>query len=351
MQPPGLVSATTINGIRNFSSQGLRRSLDIPAPLPMSVETSFDIASITKILFTTNLFMYLVDRSEIQISDPVCRYLPQWNTSEKSQITVEHLLNHRSGLEPWRPLYINCDSPLDAHHWIASHPLTREVNATRIYSDLGFITLGAVLEEIFQKDLVSLLNEVLKPIFPFAHSQFAKPIDLANVAATSRGDIVEYTMVKTGDPYSIPERVDGFRNWRKNVLVGEVNDGNSFHLFSGASSHAGIFSTAEDLIQMCEIYLNSFSDNGLFKSSTIKQFCSPSIDPIQNLGFRNWYVQTAKGVEHVIGHTGFTGAAIGFVPDLNFGAVLLSNRLHTDEIPVKTEDVWLPFLENSLRDR
>jgi CubicO group peptidase (beta-lactamase class C family) len=72
---------------------------------------------------------------------------------------------------------------------------------------------------------------------------------------------------------------------------------------------------------------------------------------MQGLGFRNWRIQTETGSKTVYGHTGFTGTAFGFIPKDDFAAVMLTNRLHASGSAVKTEDLWLPFLENSLTRR
>lgn len=348
MSTPGAIYAIQHLGIGEISVSGLRQEIGCATSKAMNEATSFDIASLTKILFTTNLYMRMVDEKTVQLNDAVSNYLPEWKTSEKGEIRIHDLLTHRSGLEPWRPLYISCEGKESARHFIATNPLRAKLGEQRIYSDLGFIALGEIAETIFSTDIDSIFQSQIKSPLNLESTQFAKPIDNENVAATSIGDRFEKSMVKTDIPYVLPEKVEDFTNWRSQVLVGEINDGNSFHVFNGISSHAGLFSTAKDLLRMCDTYLKSFRDSGFFYPTTIRQFVQGGADPMQGLGFRNWEVKTKLGVKTIFGHTGFTGVAMGFIPDLDFAAVMLTNRLHTKSEPPKTDELWLPFLESSL---
>lgn len=348
MNNPGTIQAVQHLGVREISVSGFRQEFGCASPKVMNEATSFDVASLTKILFTTNMYMRMIDENLIQLNDAVSHYLPKWRTSGKDEIRIHDLLTHRSGLEPWRPLYISCDGKESARRFIATNPLKVKLGEQRIYSDLGFIALGEIVEKIFSAEIDDIFQSQIKTPLNLESTQFAKPIDKENVAATSIGDIFEKSMVETDIPYVLPEKVEDFINWRSEVLVGEINDGNAFHVFNGISSHAGLFSTANNLLNMCDTYLKSFTDAGFFRSSTIRQFVQGGLDPMQGLGFRNWVVKTKLGDQTIFGHTGFTGVAMGFIPELDFAAVLLTNRLHTKSEPAKTDELWLPFLENSL---
>lgn len=348
MSTPGTIHAVQHLGAREISVSGLRQEIGCASPKVMNESTSFDVASLTKILFTTNLYMRMVDEKAVQLNDAVSHYVPAWKTSDKGEIRIHDLLTHRSGLEPWRPLYISCEGKESARHFIARNPLKAKLDEQRIYSDLGFIALGEIAEKIFSANIDEIFQNKIKSPLNLESTQFVKPVDQENVAATSIGDRFEKTMVETDIPYVLPEKVEDFTNWRSKVLVGEINDGNAFHVFNGISSHAGLFSTAKDLLNMCDTYLKSFRDTGFFHSSTIRQFVQGGLDPMQGLGFRNWEVKTKFGEKTIFGHTGFTGVAMGFIPDLDFAAVMLTNRLHTKSEPPKTEELWLPFLESSL---
>jgi serine-type D-Ala-D-Ala carboxypeptidase len=108
----------------------------------------FDIASLTKVLGTTTSVMLLSDRGLIGIDDHVCKYLKDFGTSEKRRITIRHLLTHTAGLYEWYPLYYKVSNREDCYHLIASLPLKYPVGHERRYSDLGFIILGDIIENL-----------------------------------------------------------------------------------------------------------------------------------------------------------------------------------------------------------
>lgn len=350
MNPPGIVTSTLKKGLLANVVEGSRVKIQ-GENLPMTLETNFDVASLTKIIFTTNVFMLLVDRGMVGLEDSVSHFLPNWNTSEKSGITISHLLSHRSGLEQWRPFYISCNDETEVLQKIIATPLKFPINESRNYSDLGFMILGIIAKMILGDNYDQILNNEIKSQISMSNTSFSKPAKSSNVAASSKGDAYELEMVKTGIPYPVHEKPSDFSGWRNRHLVGEINDGNSFHVFDGASGHAGIFSNATDILELCKVYLDSYLGEGVFKSSTLRKFLHPGLDQMQGLGFRNWRIQTETGSKTVYGHTGFTGTAFGFIPKDDFAAVMLTNRLHASGSAVKTEDLWLPFLENSLTRR
>ena len=344
----GVVTATSFQGEISSSSQGYRRSLDREIPEEMDFFTQFDVASLTKIIFTTNMLMISVDRNLLNIEDPVHKYLPGWRVADKEKITVRNLLEHQSGLQPWLPLYVRSKTADDAFDVIAQSPLIGQPGEKRIYSDLGFIVLGQILRSIYGSSLEDIFEKELKLELNLKSTQFARPARHDNVAATSVGDSYEMNMISSGTPYKVPEVIKEFSKWRSHILSGEINDGNSFHLFNGISSHAGLFSDATDLINLSGIYLDAFGQDGVFSSKTLRLFLETSSDPMQCVGFRTWSIPTKNGDVLIYGHTGFTGVAFGFSPELNFSAVMLTNRLHSQEEFVKTEELWIPFLESSL---
>jgi CubicO group peptidase (beta-lactamase class C family) len=332
-----MVIGTSISGSRSISASGYRRSLDSETPLKMLPDTSFDLASLTKIVATTSSLMELVAQNEMSVDDPVSQFLPAWNSNEKSAITIRHLLQHRSGLWEWRPLYISADDPEIAHVLIAKAPLRYAVNTERHYSDLGFITLGAVITAITGKTFIESINELSLHKLPLPSTLFATPLDMDNVAATSRGDRFERTMVETKIPYPVAESSQDFSGWRTRILAGEVNDGNAFHLFKGVSSHTGLFSNADDLLSFGESLLNS---------AELQSFTEAGVDPDAHLGFRSWVDTHGSCSARFYGHTGFTGVMLALSPLHNAVFVGLSNRLHTDGEIIPTEDIFASHMKN-----
>lgn len=321
-----MVLASSVDGVRNYRIEGFRSSLDLATPLPMEQETSFDMASVTKIIATVGTLMAL--ESEWSLDDRVSKFLPIWGSGDKAEVTLQHLLQHRSGLAPWLPLYIRQSDPDEAHAFIVANPLESKVDERRAYSDLGFITLGKILTSITGESLeATVRNHVLTP-FGMTQTQFASPLTPA--AATSRGDRFEYEMVRTGVPYKVDEKVEEFSGWRNRVLTGEINDGNAFHLFGGVSSHAGLFSTAPDVLSFCE---------NITPSLTFKKFISESRDDGFHIGFKSWVDSCSDCSIRFYGHTGFTGTALAISPDHNASIVMLTNRLHTDGEVALTENL------------
>ena len=308
--------------------------------LEMTPDTNFDLGSITKILCTTSILMKYVETNEVKLLDPVSRYLPNWNSSEKSTITIKDLLEHQSGLNEWRPLYISANSPEQIHQLIAVDPLKYAPNSGRHYSDLGFITLGLLIEKVSKASLEKVFSEIIAKPLALTATQFRKPLDSTNVAATSIGDVIEKRMVETGSPYPVTELTTSFNKWRTNILVGEVNDGNSFHGFHGVAGHAGLFSHASDLATYLQELILSLRSEGYFSEHVLNQFLTLSPDPMQALGFRTWVI----GGQTYFGHTGFPGVAVAFTKE-GTGFVYLSNRIHTEgEFPT-TDSLWIPLLE------
>jgi CubicO group peptidase (beta-lactamase class C family) len=294
--------------------------------------TSFDLASVTKVLCTTTLVLRAVDSGLIRISDEVRDFIPELNTMDKANITVEDLLRHESGMEEWRPFYISCSDKEQVLAQIAALPLKYPKQKEFHYSDLNFMLLGAVLTKVFGVALDRIFaTEIAQPL-GLKNTQFAAPFDLSNVAATSNGDSIEYKMVSTKSPYSVPEQVSDFNNWRHHVLSGEVNDGNAFHVFKGISGHAGLFSTLQDL----KIYATALLDEFIDFNSLIN-FSQPRSSTVQGIGFRRFAL---KDGGFAMGHFGFTGTGFAIDLEQDRSWIYLSNRLHTTENYRNMNEIW-----------
>ena len=333
---PGYLFATTKKGIRSYSANGARQSFGVAEELPVTVNTKFDLASLTKIVGTTASLLHLIELGELQVTDLACKYLEPWQGTDKSEITIAELLSHQSGLAEWRPLYFTDDLQENVAKQISRIPLTYPRNSGRRYSDLGFISLGEIVKKITGKDLATAFAELVFNPLGMHNTSFAPTS--GEVAATSLGDWYEKNMVATNTPYKVDLEVSTFPNWREEYLVGQTNDGNSFHRLNGIAGHAGLFSTAEDLIIFAEaIVANKWQAHN---------FLAVHGDPMQGLGFRNWRTPTNSDEEIFWGHTGFTGIALGITPAHQSAALLLTNRLHAQGEPVATEELWQPFLQD-----
>ena len=320
------------NGDWQSNLQGETSSFGVANPTPINEQTSFDLASVTKVLSTTTLIMRAVEENLIKITDPVSRYLSGWSNGEKSDLTVEDLLRHESGLEEWRPFYISCTNPAQVLDLIGRLPLKYPKQKEFHYSDLNFITLGAILNRIYAASLAEVFQvEVAKPL-GLVGTQFAKPVNEFNVAASSIGDSIEYKMVATKSPYEVSEKVSDFKNWRTEVLSGEINDGNAFHVFNGISGHAGLFSTLQDM----KLYIDALLA-GFISERLIEEFSQPRNSQAQGVGFRRFAMKEGT---YAVGHFGFTGTGFAIKPKTQEGWIYLSNRLHTNGSYKTMNEIW-----------
>ena len=337
---PGAVLLVSKDGkIIHFRAYGYAqlKSADgkemLKEPLPMTTKHFFDIASLTKVVGTTTGILLLNDRGLIDLDTPVCRYIPSFATPDKSAITVRHLLTHSSGLYEWYPLYYRATNRQQVYELIASLPLAFPIGKQRKYSDLGFTVLGQLIEVISKKPLeIFLEEEVFKPLG--MRNTFYNPtlkIGTRKFAATSVGNPYEYRMVHDSSlGFRFQEiNPESWNNWREYNLIGEVNDGNTWYAGQGVSGAAGLFSTAEDLHRLSQLWLNKgrIGNKSLARESTFNEFLKADL-------FNNglgWMMDTSNSFMknaplESFGHTGFTGTSIAIVPSNNLVVILLINR-------------------------
>jgi CubicO group peptidase (beta-lactamase class C family) len=335
----GKIVASSIDGVRTIEREGLRNQ-----ELTVTDDTACDLGSVTKILATTSILMKLIEERVVSLDDEVAKFLSEWESYPKIT-TLRDLLEHQSGLTEWRPLYISQKSAESARQVIASEG--HKHSSGRHYSDLGFITLGNVICQALTTDLESAFNEWVSTPLELASTQFAKPVDPTDVFASSYGDHAEMEMLRSQIPYPTSEKFEDFSRWRSEILQGEVNDGNTFHLYNGVSGHAGLFSTATDLLKYGEEILKSLKGEGYFDQNVLSTFLTVGRDPMQGLGFRNWI---HHGDIEYWGHTGFPGVTLSFSPHQERVVVLLTNRLLTREAPEITEEIFTE-VRNAMRKR
>ncbi len=327
---PGKVVGISIQGERSFEIVGLRNEHQ-----PMERDTSFDLGSVTKILATTSIIMKMLSAKEIRLDTKVSEILPEWSRSDKRETSIADLLEHQSGLNEWKPLYISHTSRESAFTDIAENPLKYLPRSGRHYSDLGFITLGRVIENVKKSTLDLIFNEEIARPLNLTKTQFASPKNRENVAVTSLGDRIEKEMVETQKPYPVNVLSSDFSRWRTHRLEGEVNDGNAFHLFSGISGHAGLFSTVDDLLTYGEALLGA---NDFFDTAVVNEFITPQRDAMQGYGFRNW--NSGK----YVGHTGFPGIALAIDFKASRVVALMANRLVVEGTPTPTDQLLGEYL-------
>lgn len=310
----------------------------LAAPIAVRPDTLFDVGSLTKVLATTAVAMVLVDQGRLDLDSHASRYLPGFRGDGKDDVTVADLLRHRGGLSAWYPLFLHTADRAEAVEIASRRPLAAPPGATRIYSDLGFVLVGAILEALTGERLDAAAARLVFAPLGMADTCFL-PDAGRQVAATSTGNPAERRMVAALQG-QIPDRADGSAApWREHTLVGEVNDANAAQAMSGVAGHAGVFSTAPDVGRFARALLHSGTVDGnrVWSAEVVARFLQSGRDPDQGLGF--WLRRASAALGRAVpgddscGHRGFTGCEVAASPAGGWIAVLLSNRLHTDTDP------------------
>jgi serine-type D-Ala-D-Ala carboxypeptidase len=297
----------------------------LASPRPMKTSTLFDLASVTKVMATTFAVMLLVDQGKIDVEAPVYRYLADFRGPHLDSITVRHLLTHSSGLVQWQPLYYHATNSQETYEVIRAMPLGWGVGEARHYSDLGFMLLGRIVEQVSGQTLPQFLVRELYGPLSLKHSVFTpRTHGFTQFAVTEPGNVYERHMVY--DPnfgYDYSGDPAAWNGWRQYVLDGEVDDGNSWYANGGAAGHAGLFSTAADL----RVLLDLLNGKGAYKgrrfvrAEVVEQFLTKD----KFLHYLGW--QYPPGLpEGSFSHTGFTGTYVLGVPQYGLSVVLLTNR-------------------------
>jgi CubicO group peptidase (beta-lactamase class C family) len=305
-------------------------------PENMTVDHLFDIASLTKVIGTTTSIMLLADRGQINIDDPVCKYIKSFNTPEKKEITIRNLLTHTAGLYEWYPLYYLASNKNECYRIIGELPLMYPIGEQRRYSDLGFILLGEIIEIISGLPLEQFMKQNIFQPLGMKNTDFnpLKSFGFVRIAATSAGNPYEKRMVNDSTLGFKIKEIDPaqWNGWRNYILKGEVNDGNTWYANGGISGAAGLFSTASDLQKLVDMLINKgmVGSKQFISARTIEIFLTK--DKFNNgLG---WMMDTSNSFmedapEGSFGHTGFTGTSITVIPRDKISIVLLINRKNT----------------------
>ena len=304
-----------------------------PYRITASVNTIYDLASLTKPLVTGMLCAQLVEKGELTLDSAVAHYLPEFERTDRQMITVRELLTHTSGLPAWRPLYILAEGKRErALGVIANEALEYKPGTRVIYSDLGFIVLGFLLERLNGKGLDELARtEIIEPL-KLRHTFFNPEMALqTGIAACETGNSYEReTACALGAGH--------YAAWREQVIWGEVHDGNSYFL-GGAAGHAGLFSTATETLRLATQFLSQESEllSGEACTELFTRNMTAGLEEARSL---SW--QLAQSPESAagpslppdsFGHSGFTGTSCWIDPHHERVFILLTNRTHARSLP------------------
>jgi CubicO group peptidase (beta-lactamase class C family) len=275
--------------------------------------TLFDLASVTKVVATTPAAMLLVQQGRLDLDQTVASYLGWWpNTGDMGRITVRQLLLHTSGLPAGNDLWrVPGDRDARIRH-LAEEPLIAHPGAVTLYSDLGMILLGAVVESIAGERLDT-----------FVQASLFQPLALPDT---------RYLPLDPGDGVPVPLDRIAPTEWagRRGHLQGVVDDANAYAL-AGVAGHAGLFSSIVDLARFARLILSATEgeDTDVLNAAVIRSFAADRPDGRRALG---WDGAGSSGWGKYFsavsfGHSGYTGTSIWIDPERDIYVVLLTNRV------------------------
>ena len=287
-----------------------RLTFEADAP-PARADTIFDLASLTKVIATTPLVMQQAERGALGLDDTVARYSSRWRSTDREDVTIRDLLAHCSGLTAYLPLFRDHQGRAEFEHAIGALPLEYPPRTKSIYSDLGFMLLAFILDDLGTSPLGDRFATLLDQMGIIERLQFNPPPQWRRETAPT-----------------------GLDPWRGRVLVGEVHDENAWAL-GGAAGHAGLFGTsaavgayARHLLQVLD------GRTGAFSRETLRTFVTRRTDvpgSSRALGWDTMLPTSSCGTRmspRAFGHTGFTGTSLWIDPDRNLYIVFLTNRVH-----------------------
>ncbi|MCH4091107.1 serine hydrolase domain-containing protein [Acetobacter sp.] len=309
---PGVVTVIGQNDLILHRAVMGHRAL-IPAPEPMSWDTRFDMASLTKATITAPAIMQFWEQGAFQLDDPVARYLPDFAQNGKAAITIRHLLTHYSGLAPDLDLSTSWTGKDEAIRRAMAAVPQAPTGQHFVYSDINFIVLGLLVEQFSRLPLdVYATRHILQPIgmreSGFLPAETLKPL----IAPT------QY------DEHHVP-------------LRGVVHDPTARRM-SGVAGHAGLFSDAQDMVLYASSLLDRLTgrvSNYPLRTETLRLMTSPQSPGETDQRGLGWdiatHYSTPRGDVFPVGsfgHTGYTGTSLWMDAASAAFVLILTNRVH-----------------------
>ncbi|MGG4444347.1 serine hydrolase domain-containing protein [Brevibacillus fortis] len=332
---------------------------------PVHSQTLYDMASLTKVMVALPLILISVQEGKLSLTDSVTNYLPELASAHdqerKGQIKIIHLLTHTSGLPAWRPYFLLGKNREEYLRLIANESMLDAPGRNIVYSDLGFMLLGFLLEHIWDEELDALAKRLIFQPSGMIHTSYL-PLEQTSlqgldIAATEKGNAFEQNMAVTylselteaRHPLALEwqQALAGY-GWREGVICGTVHDCNANYGLRGVSGHAGLFSTLADTERYMHIWTSGKAPVQL--DSTLCALATRSLTDhsIHRRGL-GWIIsptggsldQLAAGCsggdlvsEGAFGHTGFTGTSIWSDPARDVTLITLTNRVHPVASPL-----------------
>ncbi len=301
----------------------------LPKKIPLTTDTLFDLASLTKPLATASATALLVGKGVLRLQDPVSKFIPEWKSGDKRAVTLAQLLHHSSGLPHWMPYYkeiarldekspglLGSDAAKQKVYAMAhQEQLTNRPGEESWYSDIGFILLCEIIERVSGC-----------PLDQFCEREIFSKLKCNKIFFPAFGKKARGSFAATED---CP--------WRGKVIRGRVHDENAYAM-GGVSGHAGLFGTAREVYTLVKCWLASIKGDGLLHPDIAIRFVTrqkgKSVPKGSTWGF-GWDTPSAQNSssgrffsKSSFGHLGFTGTSIWVDRTRNIVVILLTNRVH-----------------------
>lgn len=305
---PGAVLVVGHDGAVIYRKAYGERALD-PRREPMTLDTIFDLASLTKVVATTTAVMQLVELGKVRLNDPVAKYLPEFAQNGKEDITIRQLLTHYSGLAPDLDLTTPWEGKNTAYQLAFVEPPETTPGSGFVYSDLNFIMLGALVEKISGETLDAYAEQHIFAPLKMTHTRYLPPASWHPKIAPTQYDENEH------------------------MLRGVVHDPTARRM-GGVAGHAGLFSTGDDLAKFAQTLLDG--GDGILSSFIVAKMTQPETPPSAPIlrGF-GWDIDSPFSSNRgdllpvgSYGHTGFTGTSLWIDPTTKTYIILLTNSVH-----------------------
>ena len=305
---PGAVLLIGHNGQVVYRRAYGNRALE-PRHEVITLDTIFDLASLTKVIATTTAVMQLVEEGKLRLNDPVEKYLPGFAQNGKADITVRQLLTHYSGLEPDLDLKTLWEGKSTAYQMALAETPQDPPGSRFSYSDINFIVLGDLVERVSGETLEKYCERYIFAPLKMTHTRFLPPV--------------------TWRPKIAPTQYDE----NERMLRGVVHDPTARRM-GGVAGHAGLFSTAGDLAKFAQALLNG--GGGILSAASVEKMTRPEQPPSAPVlrGF-GWDIDSPFSTNRgdllpvgSYGHTGFTGTSMWIDPTTNTYIILLTNAVH-----------------------
>jgi CubicO group peptidase (beta-lactamase class C family) len=330
--------------------QAIGQISSLPDSPKVQTNTIYDLASLTKPLVTVSSLLLLVQEERLDLSQALDTLLEETKNSPLGQICIQDLLSHQSGLPAWRPFYQEFSPVLPTEsecrqprmqavlERILKEPIDRASSSTSVYSDLGYMVLGFVIERVTGQSLAD-----------FSRHNLFHPLQ-ADELVFGIYDVSEDVLGQIAPTEEDP--------WRGRLLQGEVHDANAAAL-EGIAGHAGLFGTAEAVGRITKAWLDSYLGKpSIFRHESVRQFVNAQPGTSWALGWDTPSQPSSSGQwfsPQSFGHLGFTGTSIWIDPIRELEVIFLSNRVHPtrDNQAIKAfrpqlHDVIIQGLEVSL---